>query len=104
MWKKLLLILLPFVLIEVVLLFYAGIAYFLLFFLLFHLMITSARLFPKLAKIILGEENYNKSHKHWEQGNARRYKMYWLISNILWLALVMASFFNNFRLLEIIIR
>jgi hypothetical protein len=102
-WRRLVLrIWLPFVLLELVVIFFGGLAYFLLFFWLFHIVLTSIVLTPSLAKIILGDKLYkNSSTKLIKRSLLKYYIAYWLFSNIAFLVLAIISFKYNVRLVDI---
>ena len=94
---------LPFVLLELVVLFFGGLAYCLLLFWLFHLVLTSTRLVPRIARILLGTKLYEANNdKFLKQGSPKWYKVYWLISNIAFLVIAVISFKYNIRLVDIL--
>ena len=101
-WGRLMLkIWLPFILLELVLLLFGGLAYCLLLFWLFHLVLTSTRLVPRIAKILLGAKLYKtNSEKFLKQGLSKWYMAYWLISNIAFLVIAVISFKYNVRLVD----
>lgn len=103
-WGRLVLrIWLPFVLLELVVLFFAGLAYCLLLFWIFHLVLTSTRLVPRIAKFLLGAKLYEANiDKLLKQGHPKWYRAYWLISNVAFLAIAVVSFKYNVRLVDIL--
>lgn len=101
-WGRLMLrIWLPFVLLELVVLFFAGLAYCLLLFWLFHLIITSTRLVPRIARILLGAKLQEANLRFLKRGTPKWYRAYWLVSNIAFLDIAVVSFKYNIRLVDI---
>ncbi len=103
--RFILIIFLPFVLLELVVAIWGGLAYFLLFFWLFHAVLTGILLFERavrrLSKIILGSKiNEINIEMGVKQRLPKWYRTYWLISNIAFLVIVVISFSYNVRLID----
>jgi len=97
---------LPFILLELIIIFFGGLAYFLLLFWLFYFYLTGVALFPRevkrLAKIALGSKLFEINKDRIRiQRLPTWYWAYWLISNIALLAVVVISFRYNIRLIDV---
>lgn len=101
MYTRFLMIWIPFLLIGFILLFFAGVAYLLLWILLFHLIITSAVFIPGIGQFMVGKHIYQMSHEPLiKMGKSRRYKIYWVVSNMFWIAATTISFNYNLRVID----
>jgi hypothetical protein len=95
------LILLALVPVELILLFFAGLAYFQLLFWLFHLLFTSIPFIPKLARLISGAGVYERNRdKLFKQGRSKWYRAFWLCMNTFYLVVTMILFRYNIRLVD----
>lgn len=102
MLKRLLKILAPLILIELVILFFLGLAYSLMVYCLSHLIITSAVFIPGLYKTLAGTGLYEKNRdKITKQVSSVHYRFYWFISNIAYLVITIVSFQYNFKFIDI---
>ena len=91
---------LPFFLIEIMLIVFAGLAYFLIVFWLFHMVITGIRFFPQIAYILINKKSDINNEKFINIKAPKSYIVYWIISNTVFLSLAVFSFNYNIRLLD----
>ena len=101
MYTRLLMVWIPFLIIGLVLVFLAGVAYFLLWILIFHFMITSVAFVSRIGNFMLGKQVYKISHDALiEMGRSKKYRIYWVTSNIFWLVVTIISFNYNLRVVD----
>ena len=94
-------VLLVLIILEMVLLFFAGIAYFQLVFWIFLLMSTSIPFVPQLAKVLTGAElSETVRTKLLRRRESKSYKAFWLGINIFHLAVLLLLFKYNIRLVD----
>lgn len=102
-WSRALAIYLMFALAELLLLFFAGLAYFLLLFWLFHLAGTSTPIVPQFARLLSGSAAYERNRENLVRLRASRsYRVRWLVTNAAFLAIAVLSFRYNVRLWDIL--
>lgn len=97
--RRLLLVMAPFILLELVLLVLAGLAYFLLVYWLFLLTFTSTPFIPQLARLLSGVTLYKKNQdKLSELSRSKTFRTRWLLTNMLFLLMALVAFKYNIRL------
>ena len=100
--KRLLIIFLLFFIVELSLATFVGMSFFMLGIFLAHLANTSSEFSPVIARFIMGDDRFEKNaEKLLNAGRKLHFRIYWLFSNLCWLALtIMAFTLNNFTLLD----
>ena len=102
---RILIIYLPFAILELIIVFFVGIGYFCLLFWLFQLVFTVALCRPELYRLLLGAGLYEKNRdKLLRLVSSKWYRVNLLVTNIFYPIIVVLLFKYNFRLVDLLSR
>ena len=102
---RILMVWLVFVILGLITVFFAGIAYFFLLFWLVHMVITVAMRTPKLYRLLFGASLYERNRgKLLTMFSSRGYRIHLVVTNVFYLVITVFLFKFNFRLAELLFK